>query len=215
MSEAKVAAKHFEVTVAGQYHSMNDVSGTPTLRAYKETFILPSQEAALSNICKHLLSPRLKKSYSDFIRFRTHELVSIVLRNYTPNPEVLQLEIMDMNLLELHDFCILRQMTIDPYKHAKKDIFELRTMVQTAYTAKRQAAKDMKESSKAIENSEAETLRKINDLDAPSGTDININEQKATQAHNAKAAATTMAPDVAEPADEVLPPEEVDAPTLE
>lgn len=206
MTELKSTSKHFEVTVAGQYHAMNAVSGTPTLKLYKETFILPSQEAALSAICKHLLSPRLKKTHSDFIRYRTHELVSIVLKNYKPDIDVLQMDIMDMNLLELHDFCILRQLTIDPYKHAKEDIFKIRTQVQAAYQAKKQSEKDAKESKHAVENSEAETLRKANDLDAPSGTDINVNEHLATQAaHGAAKPVAVAETAVAEPLDEPLP----------
>lgn len=208
-------AKHFEVTVAGQYHAMSSISGTPTLKNYKETFVLPSQEAALSNICKHLLSPRLKKTHSDFIRYRTHNLESIVLKGYTPNIEVLQMDIMDMNLLELHDFCILRQMTIDPYKHAKEDIFAIRTLVAKAYNDKRQAAKDMKESKHAVENSEGETLRKINNLDAPVGTEINLNEMKVSAAAKAKKqTAETRPADIVDPLDEPLPAEEKD-PVLE
>lgn len=208
-------SKHFEVTVTGQYHAMSSVSGTPTLKNYKETFILPSQESALSSICKHLLAPRLKKSHSDFIRYRTHELVLIILKGYTPNSDVPQMDIMDMNILELHDFCILRQLTIDPYKHAKEDIFQIRTSVAQAYSNKRQAAKDMKESKNAIDISEAETLRKINDLDTPTGTNININEQKVTaQAQTQKPNPPPNPSDIVDPADEPLPAEELD-PVLE
>jgi hypothetical protein len=213
--------KYFEVVVQGQYHALNDVSGTPTLKNYKETFILPSQESALSAICKHLLSPRLKKTHADFIRFRTHELVSITLKGYKPNAEVLQLDIDEMSLLELSDFCILRQLMIDPYKHSAKDIFAIREMVKKAYLTKRQAAKDNRESKASVENTEAETLRKANGLESQSkDIQINENEHKATQAmrakektHDPEGPAPTIGP--VEPADEPLPPVEQDDPNAE
>lgn len=211
MSETIADKKHFEVVVRGQYHALNSVSGTPTLKNYEEAFILPSQEAALSNICKHLLSPRLKKSHGDFIRFRTHELVSITLKGYKPNPEVLQLDIDEMSLLELSDFCILRQIMIDPYKHAAKDIFAIREMVRKAYTAKRQAAKDNITSKNAIAEQEADTLRRINDLPAEAtGTKINLNEQKLKAPSTPPVPGGNERADYVEPADEPLPPPEQD-----
>jgi len=174
--------KSFQVTVRGQYQALNDHGGAPSLKGYEETFLLPSQEAALSNICKHLLSPRLKKKYADYIRFRTHELVGIKLVGYTPNREVLQMGIEEMNLLELHDFCILRQLMIDPYKHGSKDIFAIRNMVQTAYTEKRLAEKEATSSKEGIATKEADVLRLANDL-PPTASDpvIDINAHKATQ----------------------------------
>lgn len=180
--------KQFEVTVRGQYQGLSEGSGIPALRQYEETFTLPSQEAALSIICKHLLAPKLRKKYPDFIRFRTHELVNINLINYVPNKEVLQMSIDDMSLKDLNDFCILRQIMIDPFKHASKDIFAIRAMVQKAYTEKRMAVKEDQMSKSGADAKEADALRKINDLE-PTSKDplININEQKLTG--NAKAAA--------------------------
>ncbi len=181
-------AKHFEVTVRGQYHAVSDYGGAPALKSYEETFVLPSQEAALSNICKHLLLPRLKKTHSDCIRFRTHELVGIKLIGYMPNRDVLQMGIDEMNLLELHDFCILRQILIDPYKHASKDIFAIRTMVQNAYTEKRLAQQEAATSKEGLAMKEADALRKANDL-PPTSTDpvVDINAHKQTQASRAQA----------------------------
>lgn len=182
MSEQK---KSFEVTIRGQYQALGEHSGVPTMRNYEETFILPSQEAALSNICKHLLSPRLKKRHSDFIRYRTHELINIKLIGYTPDTSVLQMGIDDMNLSQLSDFCILRQIMIDPFKHGAKDIFAIRTMVQKEYTDKRLAQKEATTSKEGIAAREADALRKLNDL-SPASQDsvININEQKITQDKN-------------------------------
>lgn len=183
--------KSFEVTVRGEYQALGLHTGVPTLKGYEETFILPSQEAALSNICKHLLSPRLKKKYSDFIRFRTHNLIGIRLVGYTPNRDVLQMGIDEMNLLELHDFCILRQIMIDPYKHAGKDIFAIRAMVQKAYTEKRLAQKESADSKQGQDVKEADTLRKLNDL-PPVASDpiIDINAIKQTNAAKSVAAAS-------------------------
>lgn len=170
--------KYFEVTVAGQYIALSHATGTHALKNYSEKFIVPSQEGALSKICKHLLSPKLKKKYSDFIRFRTHEKISMVLHNYAPNAEVLHMSIEDMNLTELHDFCILRQLEIDPFQHGTKDIFKIRSMVLKANEDKRQYAKDKRENKNAPEEAEANKLRAMNELDEQlGGTEINLNEQ--------------------------------------
>ena len=214
--------KSFEVTVRGQYQALGDHTGIPTLRGYEETFTLPSQEAALSNICKHLLSPRLKKKHSDYIRFRTHELIGIKLVGYVPNRDVLQMGIDEMNLLDLNDFCILRQIMIDPYKHAAKDIFAIRTMVQEAYSEKRLAQKESASSKEGLAAKEADALRKMNDL-PPAASDpvININEQKLTNDKNNAAkesAAPVLSPGTAETLSDEPLPEFVDddkEPTLE
>lgn len=211
--------KSFEITVRGQYQALSEHSGIPTLKGYEETFMLPSQEAALSNICKHLLSPRLKKKHSDFIRYRTHDLVGIKLIGYTPNRDVLQMGIDEMNLSELSDFCILRQIMIDPYKHGAKDIFAIRQMVQKAYTEKRLAEKEIATSKEGAAAKEADALRKLNDL-PPVASDplININEQKLTQQAAAATAPVVQSPtqkteDVLD--DGPLPDFVNDEPTLE
>lgn len=185
-------SKHFEVTVRGQYQSLHEGSGVPTLKPFEETFNLPSQEAALSSICKHLLGARLKKKYPDFIRFRTHELVGMRLVGYTPNKDVLQMSIEEMRLDELYDFCILKQIMIDPYKHTAKDIFAIRNMVQKSWTEKRTAIKEAATSKEGNDAREADALRAANDLD-PTAKDpvINVNEQKLTQ--NAKKATESLA----------------------
>lgn len=212
--------KSFEVTVRGQYHARSEHSGIPTLKVYEEIFILPSQEAALSAICKHLLSPRLKKVHSDFLRFRTHELIGIKLVGYTPNPDVLNASIDDMNLLELHDFCILNQIMIDPYKHATKDIFAIREMVKKAYSDKRLAKKELAQSREGAELKEADALRQLNDLPPASrDTVINVNEQLITQEREQKEHAP--APEFHQQgpndggAEEALPPFVEDEPVLE
>lgn len=212
---ATAPKKSFHVTVRGQYQAYQAGSSAPSLKGYEETFILPTQEAALSTVCKHLLAPRLRKQYPDYIRFRTHELVGITLTNYVPNKEVLQMGIDDMNIKELHDFCILRQIMIDPFEHSKDDIFKLRAMVQTAYTEKRALQKENLTSKEGVDTKQADVLRQANDL-PPVGADpvININEQKITNAARAEAAAVAPAHAQASApleADEPLPPVEPDA----
>lgn len=208
-------SKAFHVTVRGQYQSLHEGSGVPSLKLYEETFVLPSQEAALSNICRHLLAPRLRKKHSDYIRFRTHELVGITLVGYTPDREVLQMGIDDMSLTQLHDFCILRQIMIDPFKHATLDIFAIRAMVQKAYTEKRTAIKENEKSKEGLDIKEADALRKANNLEPVSKDPvINLNEQKLTHAAakesttvQASAGGVAMAPIEA---DEPLPAPEAD-----
>ncbi|MDE1866581.1 MAG: hypothetical protein KGI08_02575 [Thaumarchaeota archaeon] len=206
--------KYFEVTVAGQYIALMSSTGTQTLKNYEEKFILPTQEAALSKICKHLLSPRLKKKYADFIKFRTHEKIAVKLFNYTPDPAVLQMAVDDMNLTELSDFCILRGLEIDPVLHGHKDIFAIRQMVQKANDEKRQALKDKQTSKNHPEEKEANVLRQMNDLEKPpEGLQINLNEQLVHKERPVQEAPTLPAvPTTAEPleADEPLPPIEKD-----
>lgn len=213
-----IEKKSFHVTVRGQYQSLHEGSGVPSLKPYDETFILPSQEAALSNICKHLLAPRLRKKHSDYIRYRTHELTGIKLIGYSPDRDVLQMGIDEMDILQLHDFCILRQIMIDPYKHASKDIFALRAMVQKAYTEKRVASKEKETSKEGAQQKEADALRKINDLE-PTATDpvININEKKLSNAAAAEASSKMHdhSPEQSPESMDPLPAPEVDDPNAE
>lgn len=208
-----MAEKHFEVTVRGQYQAIGEHTGVPTIKHYEEIFQLPSHEAALSTICKHLLSPRLKKTHADYIRFRTHELSGIKMVGYTPNTSVLQMGIDDMNIKELFDFCVLRQIMIDPFKHAKDDIFAIRAMVQKAYSEKRLAAKEKATSETGAESTEIDKLRKQNDLPpASSEPVINVNEQritadaKAAAVNNSKQSASeTTGPEADEPLPAIEP----------
>lgn len=179
--------KFFEATVRGTYHAISDITGTPIVKQYEEKFVLPSQEAALSNVCKFLLAPRLKKVHKDFIRFRTHELVGIKLVGHTPDPEVLQMAVEDMSMPQLFDFCVLRQLTIDPYQHPKKTIDQIREMVLKAYREKQQMKKDSEKTKGIEDRAKADALLAMNDLEVPKeGIEINVNEQKATAAMNKK-----------------------------
>ena len=206
--------KYFQAVVRGQYHALSEVAGVPTLKAYEETFILPSQEAALSNICRFLLTPRLRQKHADFIRYRTHQLVSLTLHGHTPDPDVLQMSIDDMSLEQLYDFCILKQLMVDPYKHTAKDIFQIRELVSSVYTQKREMAKSNQMMGSAEEKKSIAALREANALPVESeGLHINVNELKASRE---KKAAEPLGPsgmgagEPVEPEDAPLPTDTIE-----
>lgn len=203
--------RSFEVVVEGQYYALHDSVST-VVKKYQAKFVLPSQEAALSNICKHLLKPYLEKNYPDFIRFRTHQLVSITAHGRKPDPEVLQMGIDEMNIAQLSDFCILRQIMIDPYKHS--DLPLCRERVMEAWRVKRRDLQDRQEGKAAVEDKEINELRALNNL--PPLTDgilINHNEQKANRIVGAVVPKVpdSLKSQSAGPEDDApLPPEEKD-----
>ena len=168
--------RFFEFCVEGQYYGYRDESGTPAIKKYVAKFILPSQESALSIICKHLLDPYLKKHYEDYIRFRTHQVTSIVTNGRLPDPKVLQMDFDDMDVRDLSDFCILKQIFIDPYRHKElelcreevKHIYHLRLAQQKADKASGQTEKQL----------EVNALRELNQLPIDDGTEVNVNMQK-------------------------------------
>lgn len=199
--------RHFEVVVDGQYRALHE-SGSQTLKRYTSKFILPSQEAALSVICKHLLSAYLQKNYSDYINFRTHELKSITVIGRQPNPEVLQMGIDEMTKDQLWDFCILRQIMIDPNKH--DNLGKCKEIVMNTWRTMRQVAADKQSSKESTSEKEAEMLRKANKLPPKSdGVQININAQKAAAANIRNSDSEKSLPGNIE-SDEPLPPIEND-----
>lgn len=171
--------RYFEVVVRGQYHSISEHSTTPVLKNYEAKFILPSQEAALSVICKHLLAPYLRKKYPDFVRFRTYKLVSIVANGRAPNTNVLQMSIDEMNIEQLSDFCILKQILIDPYKHS--DLNLIKEKIAEEWRVKRQTFKDEANTVEDKSRKEADMLLELNNLPKEDGpVTVSINEQKLT-----------------------------------
>lgn len=174
-----MSKRHFECTVQGQYQSISTHSTQPTLRNYTASFILPSPEAALSIICRHLLAPYLRKNYPDFVRVRTHKLVSMVAHGRTPDTSVLQMSIEDMNISQLSDFCILKQILIDPYKHA--DFQKVKELVINEWNTKRLVAKEEAKTVEDKNKKEAEALLALNGLpvdDAPLSIQIAPNNAK-------------------------------------
>ena len=154
----------FRVTVAGQYYGVSEVTGTAAIKNYTATFILPSQEAALSVICKHLLPPYLKRNYPDYARFRTHKIVSLECINHTPDRKVLQMAFEDMDVSDLSDFCILRQILIDPYKHSNLE--KIREEIKKIWENKVATQKQDKKTGKDKEQKEVADLLALNKLQA-------------------------------------------------
>lgn len=176
MSEEK---RYFKFTVSGQYIALHE-AGAKTLKRYTQEFVLPSQEAALSIICKHLLDEKLQKYYSDYIKFRTYTIISTEIIGRSPNRDVLQMGVEEMNREQLSDFCILRGIMIDPYKHG--DLAHCREVVAAEWRLKRLAKKEEETSKNAEVNKEVDELRKLNGL--PPNSDefqVNINAQLATK----------------------------------
>lgn len=195
--------RSFEVVVEGQYIAHGDHSSTPTVKFYKETFILPSQEAALSKICKHVLAPRLRKVHKDFIRYRTHKLVSITAVGVKPNTEVLQMSLDDMSVAQLSDFCILKGIMIDPYIHSNTTL--CRERVAEQWRLIRQAKKDAATTNAGQDQKEADALLALNDLPKDDETVVvNMRERAQTAAVQNKSTASIVAAPVTRPADEPI-----------
>ena len=101
--------RNYSITVEGQYYGAHEATGAPTVKRYVAKFVLPTMEAALSVICKYLLDPYLRKHYDDYARFRSHKITSVVANGRPPDKAVLQMPIEEMNVSELSDFCMLKQ----------------------------------------------------------------------------------------------------------
>lgn len=173
--------RFFEAVVVGDYYAFSSASGSTTLKNYRASFILPSQEAALSVICRHLLEKKLKSMYPDFIRFRTHKLESLTLHGHKPNPEVLNMSIDEMTVSELSDFCILNRIMIDPFQHS--NLQACKEKVTSAYQILRQQRRDKEESKTKADQKQIDELLGLNQLPADNAEmTININEQKALAA---------------------------------
>ena len=142
---------------------------------YTASFILPSQEAALSIICKHLLPAYLKKHYVDYARFRTHKIVSLESVNYTPDKSVLQMAFDDMSVKDLSDFCILRQILIDPYRHSNLE--KVREEIRRIWENKVAQSKHDRKSGKEKEDKEVDDLLAMNKLKHDSNPEISVGAQ--------------------------------------
>ena len=172
--------RNYEITVQGQYYGVHDTTGTPTIKSYVAKFILPTQEAALSVICRHLLDPYLRKHYPDYAKFRSHKITSVVVNGRPPDTRVLQMSFDDMGVADLSDFCILKQIFIDPYKH--KDLEKCRIEVRKVWEARVSQMKADEKSGVAKEKLEVDALLEMNGLPADVKPEININEQKILHA---------------------------------
>jgi len=173
MSEPK---RRFTFTVEGIYYGSHGSTGLPVTKPYRGVFVLPSQEAALSVIVRHLLKPYLTRNYPDFASVRTHKIVSMSTEGRLPDPKVNQMAFEDMEINDLSDFCILNQIFIDPYKH--KNLELCREQIMKIYQSRSDEKKMAKKSGKDIEQKEVNELLAMNQLDPVDDTIPNINAQR-------------------------------------
>ena len=209
---AEVTSKRiFKFTVQGHYYGAHDTTGVAVIKSYSAVFTLLSQEAALSVICKHLLDPYLRKNYPDYAKFRTHALTHTEVVGEKPDLKTLQMPIDEMNQSQLADFCILKQILIDPYKHP--DFEKCKAEVKTIWEAMYAQQRYERESGKAKEKQEVDDLLDMNNLLAFKEKPIvNKNEQIISgvikkEGDKAKATEPLQNEEPALPIDE-LPPEE-------
>ena len=198
-----VEQRIFTIIVEGQYYGAHDQTGAPTIKAYTATFRLKSPEAALSEICKHLLDPYLRKHYPVYAKFRSHKITSMTSDGRPPDPKVLQMSFDDMDVADLFDFCLLKQILVDPYKH--KDLEKCRNLIKEIWEKRVAQQKADEKSGKAKEKKEVDDLLELNKLEDTNGV-INENEQKIGKALKEGAPKIIApAPDDAD-AGEPLPP---------
>ena len=186
-------ARNFGVEVRGQYYAAHTATGVATIKQYTANFVLPSQEAALSVICKYLLDPYLRTHYEDYAKFRTHKITNVKVNGRPPNGAVLQMAFADMGIADLADFCILKHIFIDPYQH--KDLEKVRADIQQIWESRIAQTKADANSGVKHEKELADHLLKLNKLPMSGAyPEININEQKILS----KAKAGEQASDVRE-----------------
>lgn len=194
----------FKFYMKGQYYGAHGETGLPVVKQYTAEFDLPSQESALSIICKHLLSPYLQNKYPDFVRFRTHWITSMETSGRKPNPEVLQMPIEEMNISQLSDFCLLKQIFIDPYKHS--DLPLCREQVMRVYHDRLNQAKANQENGEGERIKEVNALLELNNLPKipkDGFVPVSLNEQRVASAlAGAKAAGAVVGPQEIVPAED-------------
>jgi hypothetical protein len=183
-------ARNFEIEVRGQYYAAHTATGVATIKQYTANFVLPSQEAALSIICKYLLDPYLRTHYEDYAKFRTHKITNVKVNGRAPNGAVLQMAFADMGIADLADFCILKHIFIDPYQH--KDLEKVRGDIQQIWESRIAQQKADSNSGVKREKEMADALLKMNKLPLSGAyPEINVNEQKIMSAAKAGDKANT------------------------
>lgn len=173
MAELK---RSFKFVVEGIYYGAHGATGLPVVKPYSAEFVLPSQEAALSVIVKHLLKPYLRRKYPDFASVRTHKISRMEHAGRAPDPKVNQMAFEDMEIADLYDFCILNQIFIDPYKH--KNLEQCREQIIRLYQSRSDEKKLAKKTGKDIEQKEVSELLKLNGLEAEDEFIPSLGEQR-------------------------------------
>lgn len=166
----------FTFIIEGQYYGSHGQTGLPVMKNYKATFMLRSMEAALSTIVKFLLDPYMVKNYGDYARFRTHKITDLKYTGRPPSPHVLQMGFEDMGIAELADFCILKQIFIDPYMH--KDLEACRKDIARIYQNRTDQKRQDEKSGRAKEQKEIDDLLTLNQIPKIDPSMPNMNMQR-------------------------------------
>lgn len=116
------AKRIYKITLEGQYMSIGDASGSKVIKKYSAEFKLLSMEAALSVIVSKLLDSKLRQTYEGYVTYRTHRIVKVEVEGPKPNADVLSQAIEGMSMAQLTDFCILRELPVDPAKSEGKKV---------------------------------------------------------------------------------------------
>lgn len=149
----------YEFTVEGQYKAAI-TGGGDCIKNYKLNFTLPSVDGALGEIVIHLLKPKMRVAYPDFIRVRTHKITKCKVIGTPPDAKVLSRPIETMSMQQLMDFCLLSNLYIDPLKY--KDLPKAREVVAQALLD-RNSSQEI-ESVEAQKRLHGDELRKLNEL---------------------------------------------------
>lgn len=168
--------RHFTFKVEGQYYAAHGSTGLPVIKQYEGEFKLLSMEGALSIIVKYLLNAFLTNKYPDYARFRTHKITSMQTHGAPPQTNVLHLSFDEMTAQQLTDFCILKQIFIDPSKHANLE--KCRNEVARIYQNRLDQKKQDEKTGKAAEQKEIDTLMELNKIPKLEGSIPNLNMQR-------------------------------------
>jgi len=96
-----------KVTVEGEYYCLTE--GHKDTQPYKEDFIVPREEGALSLIVNKLLKARLQKKYPGAKTYRTHEITQTKPAGKVSTKK----EIKDMNREELSNYIIANDLPLE------------------------------------------------------------------------------------------------------
>lgn len=142
----------YEFVVEGQYIALS--GSNKTLKKYSVKFVLPSPDSALSVIVSKLLDDKLRLTYDDYVKYRTHKIVGRSIVGEKPSRAVLEMEVEKMNFEELTDFCLLKEISVDPFKYKN---------VQLAREAVAKGWEDQKERGREILK-DKEKIRELDEL---------------------------------------------------
>lgn len=150
----------YRITLTGEYYTKAAGNTVATVRPYKENFILPSLESALSVIKGKLLGSKLRQTHPDYETYRTHTVTNIQLVHGMVNRAVLNMAFSEMELLDLDDYCILHRLFCDVF--AAKSLSSARAMVRERAQEQAERFNASAESRKA--ESEENKLRRLNNM---------------------------------------------------